>query len=1108
MINPNRPLLQFEDGVYEPRELFDLPSKIPNVQPGVKSDFNEGFQTREKYPEFYEYVSTLPANQRRSLAAADPGYFRLNEAGIQARRQAQEKRTAPMDFNISQEEIDENPNAGLIRGELLQRLQQKQRDSDIEAGRTKKMGADIFDEDLETLNQIRTRMLNSRDFKRNYLAGKAGEYFNTEADDLTTEQRAIAQGGELAYDYRTDTLKFVPASERDDLAFVNTQTWIQSQSDVATELFFNNPIFQGFVEDFVKFGRDEGNELGLYDIGEGVDAESQAILDEIPDDITQTYGALEAIKKSLVRLSPFHEDNNTATQYFGAMDTDELPSSRLLLTPDPNFDLDEQIKKIKETPYYNLLLSYLGDDATIRQVTDSAMKQDHFYFLANRALLKRITQGNIEYYDQQRGFIMRQVAGGLGFGRDSFLASPDAATDYLFIGGSLSVGALTNLGKAALTSGIRGMGSRAVARRLAIAEGRRLFMKNLGRATLFAPHNWGQLLQRGLTKIPGVKRFATAVARDKNAKFFGREEMTKAFKRYMTFELAASFTEEYGAAATNQTYLNKILDDNEHMDRFLSKAVLMEGVLGGFIGIGVNRVFRGIGMTGMGAVNWVGNLGSNNVNQVGAYLQNAFQALQLQGASGADALYAQEVNRIVLDAAFSGVDLGIEIAGLDADGKPTVTVENPDIEKHPILTMIARLIQYNPDLAKVGNITLRGPDGEAIEIKKGPRFLGVVSNALEKAKETKRTQLGLKEGEEVRLTLDEATGAIVSDLIALMPESGRQAGMRDSIKDAALTTNAFEIEIIKLMKERNISRKEAVEFLNTPEGNDRLVTALVATSPELEAQILETLKDDSAENVRIMFETTGKDYSDPSKLKPRKGEKAEKLRAERSKDPQVRLDASRQLLEKITKRVSVPAHLTSLAQQSFGNLADLIANRIATVDAESQAEVLEVLASMGETGDLSGINLSESYVVININLPMGSGKLQFGIGTKTDDASTAAKTVDITLGKNNIKEFSGLLDLLGKEVSTDAATGAVDKTPAKKPTGPVDTAQQQVTGEDTDLGKDPEKTPEEESGASTGDVAENSGNPEEQLTPEQKAEILNRKGLKERLRDIRNRCKK
>ena len=138
------------------------------------------------------------------------------------------------------------------------------------------------------------------------------------------------------------------------------------------------------------------------------------------------------------------------------------------------------------------------------------------------------------------------------------------------------------------------------------------------------------MLQRGLTKIPGVKRFATAVARDKNAKFFGREEMTKAFKRYMTFELAASFTEEYGAAATNQTYLNKILDDNEHMDRFLSKAVLMEGVLGGFIGIGVNRVFRGIGMTGTGVVNWVGNLGSNNVNQVGAYLQNAFQALQLQ----------------------------------------------------------------------------------------------------------------------------------------------------------------------------------------------------------------------------------------------------------------------------------------------------------------------------------------------------------------------------------------------------------------------------------------------------------------------------------------------
>ena len=1074
--------------------LDQLPNFISFPRMTTGSQASSTVEDYENYytPE-YQMIPDLPGGRERRVLTG----YRLNDLGLSARTSTQEQNTA------QSQSVNFNTDSFQKRMRALNRPEETVEQAQYRRGRTTTIGR--FEEyetqsaEIEAFNAL-------MDWNRRRKIQKFNEYMierepNIEREidqPLTADEDAILSQGRLVYNYRNNRFEFRSADDLDSYWQSMNLTWTRNQSDLVAELMFTSPAFQGFAENFIRFGRDGeifGNELQQR--GLGLTSSDVSILAEIPDDVDEKF-AFQNIPK-------WFTTEDSLMRGFSVFNNDTLPSSRLLLVKDPNFNLDEMVEQLKETDYYRFLQVSLGSEENIKRVTDMANNKNHFFYLANRAAIRQNANMTIKEIDEKMNWVRRNWVGFSTFFRDSFIASPDAVADIAIMVGTGGIGAGANLLKTAAMAT-----TKTTTRQLAITATRRRIMQGLAGVAGLAPSRWGESASWIATKMSGrVARFAQRNARNKKAGYFTKAEMGKAFRRYATFELATSFVDEYGAAVNNQRILNRYVDDEERYHSWLSKQVIFEGVFGAFIGVGVNRAFRVAGNTITGLGNMMGMGKPGGGNKVTKALMDVFQTVQLQGVNSADKVFLNDISTIGLNAIFGGVDTQIETQIVNEDGE--VEVVNPEINDHPLVKLVYMLARGNPALLESTDVeVVDSKTGKVLKFK-GPRVLQVVSNSVSKGLEAKRAESGNPDD---TLTLEEAFNDIALDLIATLPEGTQGQVTRDSIRQAALATNAVEIAAIRLQAEKKaagetISLEEARQQIR--DNPNQLLVALSTNNKAFTEQrpikdkdgndvvdadgkavtrsaMDEVLMSLDASEVSQMYESTTGDLSDLNSLRPIQTEKAKKLREEKSKEPQNILEASQRILHNLKERASLSTYLADAMAGTLGAVGGSINRRLFEVNEENEVEVRERLTELLGADLVESLDFNEGYLELTFAFGVGTNQsMTIGIGAKKE--SGPSKRASIRITSDTVNQIAALFDgLSGQEIIvTLAATaaeaeadGAVETGTESKPdsskedsTTPasteqqqdgvsdsameVDENQQQATPESTDTGKiDPE----------------------------------------------------
>ena len=1000
---------------------------------------------KDYYTPEYQMVPDLPGGRERRVLTG----YRLNDLGLSARTSTAEQNAAEA------ETVTFNTDSFSERMRRMNRPEETVEQAAFRRGRETRIGR--FDNYQEQVSEI-TAFQELMDWNKRRKIQKFNEYMIERYPDieraidqpLTSDEDAILSQGRLVYNYRKNKFEFRSSDDLDSYWQSMNLTWTRNQSDLVAELMFTSPAFQGFAENFIRFGRDGeifGDELTKR--GLGLTSSDLGILGEIPDDVDEKF-AFQNIPKWFT-----HEDS--LMRGFSVFNNDSLPSSRLMLTKDPNFNLDETVEQLKESDYYRFLQVSLGSEDNIKRVTDMANNKNHFFYLANRAAIRQNANMTIKEIDEKMNWVRRNWVGFSTFFRDSFIASPDAVADIAIMVGTGGIGAGANLLKTAAMAT-----AKTTTRQLAISATRRRIMQGLAGVAGAAPSRWGESASWIATKMSGrVARFAQRNARNKKASYFTKQELGKAFKRYATFELATSFVDEYGAAVNNQRILNRYVDDEERYHSWFSKQVITEGIFGAFIGVGVNRAFRVAGntLTGLGNMMGMGTPGGGN--KVTKALADVFQTIQLQGVNSSDRVFLNDISTIGLDAIFGGVDTEITTTVVNEDGK--VEVVTPKINDHPLVKLVYMLSKGNPALLESTDIeVVDSKTGEVLKFK-GPRVLQVVSNAVSKGLEAKRAESGNVDD---TLTLEEAFNDIALDLIATLPEDAQGRVTRDSIRQAALATNAVEIAAIRLQAEKKaagekISLEEArKQIRDNPnellvalstnnkafteqrpikdkDGNDVVDAAGNSVTRSAMDEVLMSLE---ASEVSQMFESTTGDLSDLNSLRPIQTEKAKKLREEKAKEPQHILEASKRILHNLQERASLSTYLADAMAGTLGAVGGSINNRLFEVTAENEVEVREKLADLLGADLVESLDFSEGYLQLTFAFGVGTNQsMTIGIGARKE--SGPSKKASLRITSDTVNQIAALFDgLSGQEIIV-----TIDPTAAQaKEDGAVDT------------GKDPE----------------------------------------------------
>lgn len=1099
-VNPNiyQPIL----GRQDPYGVEELPSEISfsGVAPPDERSINE--LTLTTYSDFYD-VETIPSGG----PAAPTTKYRLNEEGQKKRQEARDKKSRDLTqkentgssdtIEFSEEAAFDN---SLITGkEVLELRGSYERGIDLmieENDLTESIRGfreDIYftqrEEEPHPLDQEEQALLDSM-----LLVWNPG--YIPDAD--TYEGRARRSSGRW---------ELVTREQAATAQILDRMTWINNQTFMATELVANNPVFEGFMEQAVTYGRDNKeyrdavrlyyeksmealgyestveqgkrfytdpqgrpltelgkppSELEFFQGGIEGARERQEILDTIPPEAAYRIPATNILFPSR------WVDKESDGMYLGANIRQalfglELPSSLILLKEDENFNPDVYFDSLVEAGFMDKYLTLLPNMrgpmsdrfGPLKNFLGNSFNPDHFHYRLNTMAFTSRAQAAIDVYKSQRSAVAQFfLKDAQSFIRDSFIASPDAVVDILFLGATLGTGSLATGLKVAANRGIA-LSSRAgvkavtrAATRAAIEKVRYRTMQAIDVGSYAAPWRWADGVEV-LAKKTGLGARLAPRTTSAGVPLVGNN--SRALGRFALYEFMPSAAEELGAAILNERYLTMVDPDKEGIS---ISNVLMEGAIGGFMGVGINRVFRGINKLGM---RWAGGIQaytadtalgqSATLNRVGEILTKSVKFASQQGLGGYQATYAQNMARLGIETSLAGVNLNISTIVVDADGnEKSINITPENVEDHPLLIALTRIIKYDPSLMETTTVELKDPDtGKTIKLDKSPRFVLMLQNAVESAKD--KAQAEAKDGEPPKsINFDEVLIEVINDVIQMMPPDQRIGAIQENIKNAAVATNILEVEALKIAKIEGISIEAArKQVLNS---EDRILVAIASVNPELQAQITEQIKDTA--DAAAIFDIG--DPDDKSTWKERKTDEAQaRLKALRE-DPDIILEASKALINNMTERTSLSQQMMNMTNKHFGDFFDGFAKKWEVKGdlVDRFKALIEDIAPDAEAATLEARDFTEGAVQLLIELPSSGAAIPVMLGNA--DGGGPVKTVTIKLDGQSVDGIGRIFNLLmGREVESFlAGTG-------KKPieTGDLDGAEGEKPKPDTAKDDDP-----------------------------------------------------
>lgn len=856
-----------------------------------------------------------------------------------------------------------------------------------------------------------------------------------EGRTLSAEEISSLESGMVMYDAQTKQRRFINSEDVGKYANFLRASWGNTAASLTREFILANPAYQGIFRDFMLQGSQTlaSSNPDMY----GLSPETEKVIDSVKPQAAMRFGIQSTFKGEL-----------------DAAATNNAPSDFIMgLAPPEGWSAKRQYDDLREVDKttFGTLSEILGSGnilegaAMLKVITEDAVNPHHWFYLANNAVNTQLNSKLVDAYYAESSWYKDVGSWLAAFGRDSFIASPDAGFDILYMAASAGFAAKVNVAYKALQLTSKAVARKGIRRsfRNMATDGKTSLQRAIGRGADYVgsrafrnrllnartgaldafdaagyalPFRWDELLREKFGAKYIAPRFRSGSIAD--------TLLNNKLGRFVGGRYAPSFLEEGAAGALNQSDLNEVVDEGSQMS--LTKAFLVEGAIGGVIGTAINYKMQFINSKVVNPI--IGGIGAK-VDAMGqkdgaaADLSNAlgkvFKAVQLNSVGGRKKYEALERFRLATEAVFDGVEMTVEVEVLNPEtGKmETVRVDNVDLDDNPALAIVLAIAEQDrsPEgLNKLETFTVENEDG-SLEVKKMPKWLRLMHRAVE---DIKARKVEAKDSSPV--TLKELTGEILNRVVEALPESSRIDVMTNQAYRAGMTANVLRSHAIRVARDEGITVAEAEKkFSDNPE---LLLQAVAAESPLMQEFMTRAIKMTQTDN--SLF-TGNLDDIDSMQLKDTDEAQAafNKLKA----DPEIMLKASQMMLADAKKIETQQSLLNSLVVSHFGSLADIISGNTDVTDANRAniLEGLEVLDGSITDGDLNG------PIVLNIRMPIGEQQMT---RTFNQDADGDTKVISMRLNEEGAQKMATALDLiLGKEV---VASGVI-KSAGLKPIPPA-----------------------------------------------------------------------